>query len=137
MRHTPIRLCIAAGTLLSVACGQAPDTSTDGSLDVAGAATLPARDSAGVRIVEWDAEPEAVATPQVERLYIHGPGPGEYTFGQFGPSALLDDGRTFPRAAQAEREILHLPAYPEISDSKIDWIAERVQQAVDEIGSGK
>ena len=52
-------------------------------------------------------------------------------------SALLDDGRTFPRAAQAEREILHLPAYPEISDSKIDWIAERVQQAVDEIGSGK
>jgi hypothetical protein len=30
-----------------------------------------------------------------------------------------------------------LPAYPEISDSKIDWIAERVHQAVDEIGSGK
>ena len=36
---------------------------------------------------------------------------------------------------QAEREILHLPAYPEISDSKIDWIAERVRQAVDELGS--
>ncbi len=52
-------------------------------------------------------------------------------------SALLDDGGSFPRAAQAEREILHLPAYPEISDAKIDWIAERVQQAVDEIGSGK
>jgi dTDP-4-amino-4,6-dideoxygalactose transaminase len=52
-------------------------------------------------------------------------------------SALLDDDGSFPRAAQAEREILHLPAYPELSDSKIDWIAERVQQAVDEIGSGK
>jgi len=52
-------------------------------------------------------------------------------------SALLDDGGSFHRAAQAEREILHLPAYPELSDSKIDWIAERVQQAVDEIDSGQ
>ena len=52
-------------------------------------------------------------------------------------SALLEDGGSFPRAAQAEREILHLPAYPEISDSKIDWIAERVQQAVDEVGADK
>jgi dTDP-4-amino-4,6-dideoxygalactose transaminase len=52
-------------------------------------------------------------------------------------SALLEDGGSFPRAAQAEREILHLPAYPEISDSKIDWIAERVQQAVDEVGTDK
>jgi dTDP-4-amino-4,6-dideoxygalactose transaminase len=52
-------------------------------------------------------------------------------------SALLEDGGSFPRAAQAEREILHLPAYPEISDSKIDWIAERVQQAVDEVAADK
>ena len=52
-------------------------------------------------------------------------------------SALLEDGGSFPRAAQAEREILLLPAYPEISDSKIDWIAERVQQAVDEVGTDK
>ncbi len=52
-------------------------------------------------------------------------------------SALLDGGGSFPRAAQAEREILHLPAYPEISDSKIDWIAERVRQAVDELGASK
>lgn len=52
-------------------------------------------------------------------------------------SALLDGGGSFPKAAQAEREILHLPAYPEISDAKIDWIAERVQRAVDEIGSNQ
>ena len=52
-------------------------------------------------------------------------------------SALLEDGGSFPRAAQAEREILHLPAYPEISDAKIDWLAERVRQAVDELGASK
>ena len=52
-------------------------------------------------------------------------------------SALLDSGEIFPNAGRAEREILHLPAYPELSDSKIDWIAERVQQAVDELGSGE
>ena len=93
MRDTPFRLCIAAATLLSMACGQAPSPSTDESLDVVGAATLPARDSAGVRIIEWEGEPEAVATLQVEHLYTHGQGPDDYTFGQFGPSALLDDGR--------------------------------------------
>lgn len=52
-------------------------------------------------------------------------------------SALLAGGEIFPNAERAEREILHLPAYPELSDSKIDWIAERVQQAVDELGSGE
>ena len=52
-------------------------------------------------------------------------------------SALLEDGGSFPRAARAEGEVLHLPAYPEISDSKIDWIAERVRQAVDELGIDK
>lgn len=52
-------------------------------------------------------------------------------------SALLDDGGSFPRAERAEREVLHLPAYPEIGDAKIDWIAERVQQAVDELGVGR
>jgi dTDP-4-amino-4,6-dideoxygalactose transaminase len=52
-------------------------------------------------------------------------------------STLLEDGGSFPGAAQAEREILHLPAYPEISDAKIDWIAERVRQAVDELGASR
>jgi hypothetical protein len=46
-----------------------------------------------VRIIEWAADPEAVATLSVEQLYLHGQGPDDYAFGQFGPSALLDDGR--------------------------------------------
>lgn len=93
MRRTLLRLFLAAGTLLSAACEPAPTPSTEGSLDGAGAATLPARDSAGVRIIEWDADPEATATLRVEQVYTHGPGPDDYNFGQFGPSALLDDGR--------------------------------------------
>ena len=109
MRDTPFRLCIAAATLLSMACGQAPSPSTDESLDVVGAATLPARDSAGVRIIEWEGEPEAVATLQVEHLYTHGQGPDDYTFGQFGPSALLDDGRAVV-ADLMNRELLVISA---------------------------
>ena len=41
---------------------------------------------------------------------------------------------SFPRAAQAEREVLHLPAYPELSDATIDRIADRVARAVTELG---
>jgi dTDP-4-amino-4,6-dideoxygalactose transaminase len=44
-----------------------------------------------------------------------------------------DSGGSFPNAARAEREVLHLPAYPELSFSQIDWIAERVRRAVTEL----
>jgi dTDP-4-amino-4,6-dideoxygalactose transaminase len=42
-----------------------------------------------------------------------------------------------PNSARAEREVLHLPAYPEITRERIEWIAERVAQVVDEAGIGK
>jgi dTDP-4-amino-4,6-dideoxygalactose transaminase len=45
-------------------------------------------------------------------------------------SGLLDDRGHFPNAAQAEREVLHLPAYPELSDRQIDQVAARVRQVV-------
>jgi dTDP-4-amino-4,6-dideoxygalactose transaminase len=45
-------------------------------------------------------------------------------------SGLLEDAGSFPQAAQAEREVLHLPAYPELSDRQLDRIADRVERAV-------
>lgn len=45
-------------------------------------------------------------------------------------SAMFDTGSSFPNAAQAEREVLHLPAYPQLRDRQIDQIASRVLQAV-------
>ncbi len=44
-----------------------------------------------------------------------------------------DGGGSFPNAARAEREVLHLPAYPELSSKQIDWIADRVRRAVTEL----
>ena len=50
-------------------------------------------------------------------------------------TSIGDGGGSFPRAARAEREVLHLPAYPELSSSQIDWIADRVRTAVTELGA--
>lgn len=47
-------------------------------------------------------------------------------------TGIGDAGGDFPLAAQAEREVLHLPAYPELADEQIDWIADRVRRAVQE-----
>jgi dTDP-4-amino-4,6-dideoxygalactose transaminase len=47
-------------------------------------------------------------------------------------TAIGDGGGSFPLAARAEAEVLHLPAYPELSDERIDWIADRVRRAVTE-----
>jgi dTDP-4-amino-4,6-dideoxygalactose transaminase len=49
-------------------------------------------------------------------------------------SHLLDGQPSFPRAARAEREVLHLPAYPELDPGQIDRVAERVERAVAELG---
>jgi dTDP-4-amino-4,6-dideoxygalactose transaminase len=51
-------------------------------------------------------------------------------------SGIGSAGGSFPNAARCEREVLHLPAYPEISDERIDWIAERISRVVDELGGG-
>jgi perosamine synthetase len=50
-------------------------------------------------------------------------------------TGIGDGGGSFPNAARAEREVLHLPAYPELSPSRIDWIAERVRRAVNDVGA--
>jgi len=44
-------------------------------------------------------------------------------------SGLLDGDESFANAARAEREVLHLPAYPEISEEAIDRIADNVARA--------
>jgi len=49
-------------------------------------------------------------------------------------TAIGEHGGSFPNAERAEREVLHLPAYPELSDARIDWVAERVRRVVEELG---
>jgi dTDP-4-amino-4,6-dideoxygalactose transaminase len=49
-------------------------------------------------------------------------------------SGLLDNEVSFPNAERAEREVLHLPAYPELSDAKIDRVAQDVEKALAEVG---
>jgi dTDP-4-amino-4,6-dideoxygalactose transaminase len=50
-------------------------------------------------------------------------------------SGITPDDGEFPLAARAEREVLHLPAYPELSDTQIDRIAEKVLLAVETVGT--
>jgi dTDP-4-amino-4,6-dideoxygalactose transaminase len=49
-------------------------------------------------------------------------------------TAIGEHGGSFANAERAEREVLHLPAYPELNDTSIDWIAERVRRVVEELG---
>jgi dTDP-4-amino-4,6-dideoxygalactose transaminase len=48
-------------------------------------------------------------------------------------SRMFEGEADFPNAARAEREVLHLPAYPEMSDSQIDRVASAVDEAMAEI----
>ncbi len=50
-------------------------------------------------------------------------------------TSIGEHGGSFPNAVRAEREVLHLPAYPELSEARIDWIADRVRRVVREIGA--
>jgi len=50
-------------------------------------------------------------------------------------SGLNEGGPPFARAAQAEREVLHLPAYPELGEAQIDRIIEAVKRALSLLGT--
>jgi dTDP-4-amino-4,6-dideoxygalactose transaminase len=52
-------------------------------------------------------------------------------------TGIGDGGGPFPCAQQAEREVLHLPAFPELSDAQVDRVAERVLKVVTELGIGR
>ena len=49
-------------------------------------------------------------------------------------SRLLEGGEAFPRAARAESEILHLPAYPELSERQIDRVSIAVAEVLEKLG---
>jgi len=49
-------------------------------------------------------------------------------------TSIGNAGGSFPNAIRCEREVLHLPAYPELSDRQVDWIADRVTEIVVELG---
>ncbi len=44
---------------------------------------------------------------------------------------LFEIGGSFPNAARAEREVLHLPAYPELTGAQIDRMAKKIADVVD------
>jgi dTDP-4-amino-4,6-dideoxygalactose transaminase len=48
-------------------------------------------------------------------------------------SGIGDAGESFPLAARAEREVLHIPAYPELSDRQIDHAADSLREVVAEV----
>jgi dTDP-4-amino-4,6-dideoxygalactose transaminase len=49
-------------------------------------------------------------------------------------SRMFDGQQSFPNAARAEKEVLHLPAYPEMSETDVDRVAKAVDEALVEIG---
>ena len=49
-------------------------------------------------------------------------------------SRMFDGQQSFPNAARAEKEVLHLPAYPEMSEADVDRVAKAVDEALVEIG---
>lgn len=49
-------------------------------------------------------------------------------------SRMFDGEKPFPNAARAEREVLHLPAFPEMSDHDVDRVARVFNEAFSEAG---
>jgi dTDP-4-amino-4,6-dideoxygalactose transaminase len=49
-------------------------------------------------------------------------------------SRIAEEGEAHPLAARAEREVLHLPAYPELGDATIERVADRVARVVEQLG---
>jgi perosamine synthetase len=49
-------------------------------------------------------------------------------------SGMFDTGDTFPNAARAEHEVLHLPAHPEMSLAQIDDIASNIAAVIKDLG---
>jgi perosamine synthetase len=49
-------------------------------------------------------------------------------------SRLFDGSRAFPNAVRAEKEVLHLPAHPQLSAGQMDEIALKVADVVTELG---
>jgi len=50
-------------------------------------------------------------------------------------SGIREDGPEHPNAARAENEVLHLPAFPELSEGRIDRIVAAVRDVVEQHGA--
>ena len=49
-------------------------------------------------------------------------------------SGMFETGSTFSNAARAEREVLHVPAHPEMSLAQIDDVAAKIDAVVNDLG---
>jgi len=48
-------------------------------------------------------------------------------------SRMFQGERAFPNAVRAEREVLHIPAYPEMTSDEVDRVAAAVTEAIAEL----
>jgi dTDP-4-amino-4,6-dideoxygalactose transaminase len=51
-------------------------------------------------------------------------------------SRMLENGESCPNSARAEREVLHLPAYPGLSTAQIERVADKTLQTVSRLDGG-
>ena len=51
-------------------------------------------------------------------------------------SQMFETGQSFPNAARAEREVLHLPAYPDLSPDQIDRMADKIEAVLASVNGG-
>lgn len=49
-------------------------------------------------------------------------------------SRMFEGEKAFPNSVRAEREVLHLPAFPEMTDRQIDQVAKAVKDSLAEVG---
>jgi len=50
-------------------------------------------------------------------------------------SGIFDTGEEFPNAARAEREVLHIPAHPHLTDDEIDTVAAKVREVISQLAA--
>ena len=79
------------------------------------------RDSAGVRIVEYEMSPEHAAPLALspEPVYSYGSGPGAYLFGRIWDGVLFGDGRAAIYDVQSSEIVVLRPDGADIRSSRV------------------
>jgi dTDP-4-amino-4,6-dideoxygalactose transaminase len=47
---------------------------------------------------------------------------------------LLEEPASLPHAARVDREVLHVPAFPDLTEAEVDRVADALEAVVDEMG---
>jgi dTDP-4-amino-4,6-dideoxygalactose transaminase len=49
-------------------------------------------------------------------------------------SGLLEEPADLPNAARVDREVLHVPAFPDLTEAQVDRVATALEAVLDELG---